>query len=231
MNVPEIALHHQRLEARTSVLRAQLERRRAELSADPEAESLRRALDDATAARRDLEVRLRDRDRTVESQRTRVRTRERELMSGRINNPSELMKLEQEVRQLKSALSSEEDLELEVMEEQERVDREVQRLETALEAAESRAAEAAPGLREQIARLEEELATTESEAASTWEQLPPDWQTAYRRVGSRIPNPIAEVLHNQCQACRVTVTSNGMQVLRRGGLVTCDNCGRILVVS
>jgi predicted CXXCH cytochrome family protein len=39
------------------------------------------------------------------------------------------------------------------------------------------------------------------------------------------------VLHNQCQTCHVTVTSNGMQVLRRGGLVLCDNCGRILVVA
>ncbi|MBO0686565.1 MAG: hypothetical protein J2P45_25745 [Candidatus Dormibacteraeota bacterium] len=231
MNVPEIALHHQRLEARSSMLRAQLERRRAELSADAEAEGLRQALEAAAAARRDLEMRLRDRDRTVETQRTRVRSRERELMSGRINNPSELMKLEQEVRQLKSVLSSEEDAELEVMEEQERVDRETQRLETELEAAEARAAEAAPGLRERIAREEAELAAAESEATSTWEQLPPDWQAAYRRVGSRIQNPIAEVLHNQCQACRVTVTSNGMQVLRRGGLVTCDNCGRILVVA
>jgi hypothetical protein len=29
----------------------------------------------------------------------------------------------------------------------------------------------------------------------------------------------------------VSVTSNGMQVLRRGGLLLCDNCGRLLVVA
>jgi predicted nucleic acid-binding Zn-ribbon protein len=35
----------------------------------------------------------------------------------------------------------------------------------------------------------------------------------------------------QCQGCRVTVTSSGMQALRRGGLVYCENCGRILVIA
>jgi predicted nucleic acid-binding Zn-ribbon protein len=152
-------------------------------------------------------------------------------MSGRIKNPTELLKLDEEVRHLKVALSSEEDAELELMEEQERLENEVARLDAALEAARARASEAAPAIRERIGREEAELAAAESEAASTWEQLPANWRTAYRRVADRIPNPVAEVIGNQCQACHVTVTSNGMQVLRRAGLLQCDNCGRILVVA
>ena len=35
----------------------------------------------------------------------------------------------------------------------------------------------------------------------------------------------------QCRACRVAVTSSGMQALRRAALVQCDNCGRILVAA
>jgi len=231
VNVPEIALRHQRLAARAAVLRAQIDRRRGELSRDPEAESLRQAGAAAAAAKQDLDLRLRERDRAVESQRARLRARERELMSGRINNPTELMKLDQEVRQLRSAVSSEEDAELELMEEQERVEGQVQRLGVALRAAEERMAETGPELRDRIARQESELAAVESELADTWERLPADWQAAYRRVESRMANPVAEALHNQCQTCHVTVTSNGMQVLRRGGLVLCDNCGRILVVA
>ena len=152
-------------------------------------------------------------------------------MSGRIKNPTELMKLDAEVRHLRTALSSEEDAELELMEEQERLESEVERLARALEAARTRAAEAAPVIRERIRREEAELAAAESEAASMWEQLPADWQIAYRRVAARIANPVAEVVGNQCQACRVAVTSRGMQVLRRAGLIQCDNCGRILVVA
>src|SRR5947208_1855196 len=124
MNAPELALHHQRLAARVAQLRAQIQRQQAELSSDPEAESLQRAL----------------------------------------------------------------------------------------EAERRRAAEAAPALGERIDREEAELAAATSELASTWEQLPADWQAAYRRVASRIANPVAEVVGNKCQACRVAVTSNGMQV-------------------
>ena len=117
------------------------------------------------------------------------------------------------------------------MEEQERLEKEVQRLGRTLEAERRRAAEAAPALGERIDREEAELAAATSELASTWDQLPADWQAAYRRVASRIANPVAEVVGNKCQACRVAVTSNGMQVLRRAGLIQCDNCGRILVVA
>jgi predicted nucleic acid-binding Zn-ribbon protein len=231
MNVPEIALHHQRLAARMALLRAQIQRQQAELASDPEAEALERALEAATTARRDLELRLRDRDREVESHRGRLRTRERDLMSGRIKNPTELMKLDEEVRHLKTALSSEEDAELELMEEQERLESEAERLGRALEAVRARAAERAPTLRESIAGEEAELAARESEAAAMWEQLPGDWQTAFQRVEARVANPVAEVVGNQCQACHVAVTSKGMQVLRRAGLIQCDNCGRILVVA
>jgi predicted nucleic acid-binding Zn-ribbon protein len=231
MNAPEIALHHQRLAARAAALRGHIQRHQAELSSDMEAEGLQRALEAAAAARRDLELRLLDRDRNVEAQRGRLRARERDLMSGRIKNPTELIKLDQEVRHLRTTLSSEEDAELELMEEQERLEREVERLERALEAARARTAEAAPALRERIAREEAELASAESETRSTWEQLPADWQGAYGRVAARVANPVAEVVGNQCQACRVTVTTNGMQVLRRAGLIQCDNCGRILVVA
>ena len=42
----------------------------------------------------------------------------------------------------------------------------------------------------------------------------------------------AEVARNQCLVCHVTVTSSGMQALRKGEeIVHCENCGRILVIA
>jgi predicted nucleic acid-binding Zn-ribbon protein len=58
--------------------------------------------------------------------------------------------------------------------------------------------------------------------------VPKAAQTAYSRM--RIQPAVAQVINGQCAACRVTVTSRGMQMLRTGDeLVHCDNCGRILV--
>ncbi len=231
MNVPELALHHQRLDHRAAGLRVQIERLRGVMAGDPEADRLERELAAAEAARRDLDLQVRQREREAESQRTRLRGRERELMSGRIRNPTELMKLNQEVDHLRATVREQEDTELELMERQEALESDVARLGRQLAAARDRTAAAAPELRERLERLERELVDVERERQATWEEIPADWQQAYLRVRSRQPDPVAEVVGGKCQACRVAVTSSGMQALRRAALVHCDNCGRILVVA
>jgi predicted nucleic acid-binding Zn-ribbon protein len=73
------------------------------------------------------------------------------------------------------------------------------------------------------------LAAVEAERAETWEAIPAEFRAAYSRI--RLADPVAEVVNNQCQGCRVTVTSSGMQQLRRHVLVMCEHCGRILVMA
>jgi predicted nucleic acid-binding Zn-ribbon protein len=151
-------------------------------------------------------------------------------MSGRIRNPTDLMKLSQEVENLKAAVAAEEDAQLELMEEEERLRAEVVRLRDELAAAREREVAAAPDLRQRLEQLERDLAETEEEAVRTWSSIPPEWQEVYRQVQRRYPDPVAGVSEGHCQACRVAVTSSGMQILRRAGLHLCDGCGRVLVV-
>jgi len=231
MNAPELALHHQRLDQRAGHVRSQIARLEAVLASDPEADRLQAETDALAAERRDVDLRLREHEREADAQRTRVRGRERELMSGRIRNPTELMKLQHEVEHLKAGLSREEDAALELMERQDTMEADLARLNHDLAAARERTATAEPELRARLERLGGELVEVEAERDATWEQVPPEWQEAYRRVRSRQPDPVAQVMHGQCQACRVAVTSSGMQTLRRAGLIQCDNCGRILVVA
>lgn len=231
MNAPELTLHHQRLDQRAGHIRGQIARVEAMLLDDVEAQRLEREHAMAQTARRDVDLRLREREREVEGRRTRLRARERELMSGRIRNPTELMKMQEEVQHLKAAVGDEEDAQLLLMEQQENLEADVSRLTRELTAARDQAAAAAPGLRARLDQLTSELAQVEAEREETWAQVPADWQRAYRRVWTRISDPVAEVVGNQCQACHVTVTSSGMQAVRRAALLQCDNCGRILVVA
>ena len=231
MNAPELTLHHQRLDQRAGHIRGQIARVEAMLVDDVEAQRLEREHAMAETARRDVDLRLREREREVEGRRTRMRARERELMSGRIRNPTELMKMQEEVQHLKAAVGAEEDAQLLLMEQQENLEADVSRLTRELTAARDQAAAAAPGLRARLDQLTSELAQVEAEREETWAQVPADWQLAYRRVRARISEPVAEVVGNQCQACHVTVTSSGMQAVRRAALLLCDNCGRILVVA
>ncbi|HEY4027847.1 MAG TPA: hypothetical protein VGO86_15575, partial [Candidatus Dormibacteraeota bacterium] len=116
MNAPELALQHQRLDQRATLLRGQIERLRAQLAADPVAEALEGQVTETQADRRGVELRLREREREAEGRRSRLRGRERDLMSGRVRNPTELMKLNEEVEHLRSALRGEDDATLELME-------------------------------------------------------------------------------------------------------------------
>jgi predicted nucleic acid-binding Zn-ribbon protein len=231
MNVPELALRHQRLDQRAAALRGQIARLQAGLAQDPVAERLDQERATAEAARRDVELRLRERERDAAERRGRLRARERELMSGRIRNPTELLKLNHEVENLRGSVGEAEDAQLELMETQESLETELGRLASELAAARERTAAAAPSLRARLERLEAELGAVEADRDGSWAELPVNWQAAYGRVHSRTPDPVAEAVGGQCQACRVSVTSSGMQVLRRAGLVQCDNCGRILVVT
>ena len=231
MNAPELTLHYQRLDQRLAQIRAQIARIESTLADDLAGKRLERERASAEAARREVDLRLREREREAESRRIRLRARERELMSGRIRNPTELIKMQEEVQHLKIAVGEEEDAELLLMEQQETLDVDLARLTRELTAAREQAAAAAPDLRARLEQLRTELVQLEAERDETWAQVPADWQQVYRRVGSRLADPVAEVVGNQCQACHVTVTSSGMQALRRAALLMCDNCGRILVVA
>lgn len=231
MNAPELTLRYQRLDQRAGQIRTQIARVEAALTDNLEPERLERERASAEAARRDVELRLREREREAEGRRMRLRARERELMSGRIRNPTELMKMQEEVQHLKVAVGKEEDAQLMLMEQQDSLEVDLSRLTRDLTAAREQAAAAAPELRHRLERLTAELVEVEADRDETWTQVPADWQLAYRRVQKRLPDPVAEVAGNQCQACHVAVTSSGMQALRRAGLLQCDNCGRILVVA
>jgi predicted nucleic acid-binding Zn-ribbon protein len=78
--------------------------------------------------------------------------------------------------------------------------------------------------------LQAELATVKNDSAATWSLVPAPLQAAFLRV--RAHPAVAEVERNQCMECHVTVTTSGMQALRKGeGVVYCENCGRILVIA
>jgi predicted nucleic acid-binding Zn-ribbon protein len=231
VNSSELALHHQRLSHQASLLRSDLERVNARLAGDPEVRRLEDELEHARHARRELELRLRASEREAGQQRQRMQDRRRELMSGRINNGTELMKLSDEVDRLKVRLGQAEDAELAIMEDVEVADRELGQVEARLDAARRAGAAGRPELEARRDRDLARAAELEAERDQAWERLPTEWRRDYERLRVRLGNPVAEVVGGQCQGCHVSVTSNGMQILRRGGIVHCDNCDRLLVVT
>jgi len=230
MKPGQLLLAYQRLVERERELRDDIERVEAVLTANPDVVGAEEALAAVRADQQALQLRLRESDRERESHRSRLRSREKELMSGRIRNPTELMQINQEVEHLKVSFAEEEEAELHLMEEAELAEATVREAADRVEEARARAATDEPSLRRELDASQAELATVKADIEALWAQLTRPAQNAYLRV--RAHPPVAEVDRNQCLGCRVTVTSSGMQVLRKGEeIVHCDNCGRILVMA
>jgi hypothetical protein len=230
MKPAQLLLAYMRLVERERELRDQIEQIESVLASNPNVLSAEEALATAKAEHQALELRLRESDRERETHRGRLRTRERDLMSGKIRNPTELIQLNTEVQHMRASFAEEEDAQLRLMEEGELANEAMREASSNLDDARTRATSDEPTLRRDLESLQAELATVQADSAATWAQVPAAAQSTYLRV--RANPPVAEVDRNQCQACHVTVTSSGMQLLRKGdSLVHCENCGRILVMA
>ena len=231
MNPAQLLLRYQAQVDRERAVREVIERLESRLASDPDVVTLEEAMQEAKAAQDAMSARLRESDHAREDHRSKLRTREKELMSGRIRNPTELMQMSDEVAHMKARFAEEEDAELHLMEDAEAADEAVRSAAASLAEAKSRSAAEEPALKEELEAARHELAEIEADRDEIWAQVPPAAQSAYKRT--RAQPPVARVVGNQCTACRVTVTSSGMQTLRKGldELVHCENCSRILVLA
>ena len=230
MKPAQLLLQYMRLVERERELRDEIEQVESVLASDPNVAHAEQVLASAKAEQQAIQLRLRESERDREAHRTRMRSREKELMSGRIRNPTELMLMSEEVKHMKASFAEEEEAELRLMEEGEVAERAMLEASEGLQEARTRSASDEPTLRRDLESWQSELETVKADSAAAWSQVPPAAQNAYLRV--RAHPPVAEVDHNQCLACHVTVTSSGMQALRKGDeIVHCENCGRILVMS
>lgn len=231
MNPAQLLLRYQAHVERERALREVIERVESRLQSDPEVVSLEEVLQEARSTQAAIAARVRDSDHAREDHRSRLRSREKELMSGRIRNPTELMQMSEEVAHMKARFAEEEDAELRLMEDADSADEAVRIANANLAEARSRSAAEEPDLKEELEAARTELAEVEAEKGQLWAEVPPTAQAAYSRT--RPQPPVARVVGNQCTVCRVTVTSSGMQTLRRGleEIVHCENCGRILVLA
>ncbi len=226
----QLLLQYQRLVDRERALREGIARIESQLESDPEVARLEERAEAARAEQQATAARVHESDRVREDHRTRLRSREKELMSGRIRNPTELTQMSDEVQHMRSRFVEEEEAELRLMEDAEAADEELHAISSELDAARARAAGEAPALQSELDELHAELTGVEAEKEQIWAEVPPAPRTAFTR--QRVQPAVAEVRNNQCSACRVAVTSRGMQMLRQGDeIVHCENCGRILVLA
>ncbi len=219
---------------------AQLRHRREHLSERGE----RRAVDAELAelATRVAEVeavsgQLADRQTGLESQISsmgaRSKTIEDHMFGDKGTAARDLQAMGEEVRHLAARRRQLEDEELEVMEEQEPVDAELTELVLRRSSLEARAEALGSALAVAEAEVDAELAERSAARAAEAALLPPDLADRYERLRARLGGVgAARLVGDRCGGCHLALPSVELDRIRHlppDQIVTCDQCGRILV--
>jgi predicted nucleic acid-binding Zn-ribbon protein len=230
MRPTELLLQYQRLGDRVMTLTDEERHIQQRLARDERVEAATAAVAAALAERDQLARELREMDLDVEGHRAKMKSHEKELMSGRIRSPSDLTKMSEEVGHMKARLVEEEDREFELMSSLDAAEAELASARQELADAQAAVEAAVPKLQGRVRVIEGEVAELELQREAVWAEVPAPLQGAYRKI-SRIANPVVAMVNGQCEGCRVQLTANELQVLRRGERFTCQNCNRILVLN
>lgn len=181
----------------------------------------------------EIAMRQRKLDGDIEMIATKIEKDQERLYSGEFTNPKELSDLQHEVESLRRRKGNLEDQDLEVMEEREQaenvlapllgqVDELRQEITSASERRDRAAGETTDHLEQARAERDRWAHKFDSELLSLYDGL----RATKGGVGA------APLIDGACQGCHMRLPSQEYERVRKAqGLVFCDECRRILVVS
>lgn len=203
------------------------------LGESPELIAAREAYEKASQELAKWRSRLRDLEFDWQQVEEKIAATEQRLYGGQVTNPKELRSLQLDHEQQKRTQQKLEDDVLLAMTRVDELDKRVRESQARWKAVETKWRGEQAQLRQQIEQLRDRMAAAKKQRAMLMARLEPATRALYeellRKKGGRAVVLMADQM---CQGCRVTVPTSKAQIVRRGlELVTCTNCGRILVVQ
>ena len=193
----------------------------------------RAALDAAAAARDEVAGRQEVLESELAGAERRSGEVSRRLYSGEVSASRELQAMSEELESLKARVSAIEDQILEVLEEREPLDALADGHESELAGLDAERDAATAALAKAEAAVDADIAGLEAQRQEVAARVPPSLLPQYERLRSRLGGvAVARLVGNRCDGCHLTLPATELDRIRHlppGELVTCDQCGRILV--
>lgn len=187
----------------------------------------------AASARDDVEARQRELEAELSATDGRAEAVSRRLYSGEVSASRELQAMSADVDALKERSSHLEDAILEVLEELEPLEKRVSELESGLASLRKERDLAAGALGTAQSIVETEMVAVAAQRAELVERVPEQLLAVYEQLRSRLGGvAVARLVASRCDGCHLTLPATELDRIRHlppGELVTCDQCGRILV--
>ena len=195
--------------------------------------ALEQARAEAAGRRDEVARRQRALEDDLASTEAKISELEQRMYSGVVSAPRELQAMQADVESLRRRRSTLEDGVLETMAEQEPLDDEVSDLDREQERLDQEGVRLRAAVAEARAAIDAELAVEESRRAEAVEGLPEDLMARYERLRARLDGiGAAPLVGGRCGGCHLSLPATEVDRIRReppDALITCDQCGRILV--
>jgi predicted nucleic acid-binding Zn-ribbon protein len=172
-------------------------------------------------------------EQQIDASKARRSELERRMFAGQVTAPRELQAMDEEVKHLARHISELEDREIEIMEALEPIDAELQMAETERVSLEEQAVQLRDTIGISEASLDAELSTQVAVRDEVAAGLPPDLVARYEQLRKRLGGTgAARLVQGSCSGCHLTLPAMEVDRIRKappGAIITCDQCGRILV--
>jgi predicted nucleic acid-binding Zn-ribbon protein len=198
-----------------------------------EAAALSAAGDEVRRQRDEVAGRQAEVETELAATEARATSENRRLYSGEVRASRDLQALAADIDSLKARASDLEDQVLEILEGREPLDAQLADVSAQIGAIEARARSAATELAAAEAVIDRELEQLAGERSRAAEGIPADVLATYERLRARLDGvAVARLSGNHCDGCHLALPAVELDRIRHlppQALVTCDQCGRILV--
>jgi predicted nucleic acid-binding Zn-ribbon protein len=152
------------------------------------------------------------------------------LYGGTVKNPKELVSLEQEVTLFKDKLRRTEDTLLDVMAEEESLQKTLVKDQAHLDDVEKKREEEQKDLTAQKAKVEIRLQELSKKRESVRTGIDASIEL-YEALQSRKGEAVVKVVQGRCQGCRISLAMSEWQKAKSGAVVQCSSCSKILYLG
>lgn len=203
----------------------------ADLSNNEELQNAQKQLDKANATLQPLQNKQKDLELQIQSTLEKRKVTEAHLYSGNVKNPKEMTDMQQEIESLNRWHAELEDRLLETLLMVEEAQQQVDTAHENLAHVEARVGEQHQDLISEKASLTTEINENMEKRTGLLDLITPENKTRYNNLKPRKANQPVSVLNGTtCTICGVAQIDSVAQAVKRGDeIVTCKNCGRILV--
>lgn len=195
--------------------------------------SLDRLSKEAQTRRDELAARQAVLEQQIETSKSRRSDLERRMFGGTVTAPRDLQAMDEEIKHLGRHVGELEDREIEVMESIEPLDGELQAADTERDALEGDAGQLRKTIAQSQTMLDSDIAAQMSERESAVAGVPADLLARYEKLRAKLGGTgAARLVNGSCSGCHLALPAMEVDRIRRAPpeeLITCDQCGRILV--